>query len=136
MLGFGCRYVVELGAEEIRVARVEMVKGDDTVDMYPPGVMLAYYAAMTKHDEPYIGRPGAPEADEVYVDLTIEGNKYSVDLVLPPNTYAHDCTLMMVGEALADMLLTLWVDDLEEQETVGPLDRPTGWGGNREDIEA
>lgn len=134
---FGCRYVVELSDEDVRVARVERVSGDDTSSMYPPGVMLAYYAAMTKHDKPYMGTPGAPEATEVYIDLSIDDNKYAVDVVVPQNTFVHDCTLMMVAEALADMLLTLWVDDLEEEDTKsGPLDRPTGWGGNREDIEA
>lgn len=136
---FGMRYTVALSEESVEISNVEQTGKDDSVLFYPPGVMLAIYVDMSARSTEYIGDPSFDEAKEVYVDFTIEGNKYSADITIPPKSYVHDTVLMMVAQEIGDHLLQFWINKLneeQEQETVGSLDRPTGWGGNREDIEA
>lgn len=143
---FGMRYVVSLADDEVNISRVEKTADDDDVSLYPPGVMLAYYVTMSSRESAYLGDTDYDEAAEVYVDVSVAGNKYTVDISIPPDSYVHDTVLMMVAQEISDHLLSVWIDALEEAQNaaeekanapvLGPLDRPISWGGNREDIEA
>lgn len=143
---FGMRYVVSLADDDVNISRVEKTAEDDDVNLYPPGVMLAYYVTMSRRESMYLGDTDYDEATEVYVDVSVAGNKYIVDISIPPDSCVHDTVLMMVAQEISDHLLSVWVDALKEAQNAaeeqanapvfGPRDRPTGWGGNREDIEA
>lgn len=137
---FSCRYIIALGEEEVVLTRVEKVMGENEPEasIFPPGVMYAFYRFCCGLEGNGLGDDNDAPADEAYIDLAIKGNEYIATVSIPKDTCISDLVLMLVGEALGEFLLDAWVESVgeAEKEVLGPLDRPAGWGGNREDIEA
>lgn len=130
----GMRYIFDLGENDEDDVEVTTESSAETVELAPCGVMLAFHTWLSGSEG--LGEPRDAPARKVYVDVVQQNGKYVVDVSVDPGRTLNALGLFYIGHVLHDALLEAWVESAEAEVCVGPLDRPTGWGGNREDIEA